>query len=50
VLPDGRPRRDDEDESSLEKVRREEQSAEGADDQPPACTRARCSTRAATSR
>lgn len=35
VLPEGRPWRDDEDEARLEEVRREQQPAQGANDQPP---------------
>src|SRR5205809_6820212 len=50
VLPEGGPRRDDEDETRFEEIGGEQKPAEDADDYPPVCTRASRSTRAATSR
>jgi len=50
VLPEGGPRRDYQHETGLQEVRREQQTGDHCDDQPPVCTRARRSARAATSR
>jgi hypothetical protein len=50
ALPEPGPRRDDQDESRFEEVRGEEEAGEERNDQPPVCTRARRSARAATSR
>ncbi len=50
AFPERGPRRDDQDDPGLEKVRGEQQPAEDPDDQLPVCTFERRLTRAATSR
>ena len=50
AVPERGPGGDDEDQPCFEEVRGEQQAREQRDDQPPVCTRARRSTRAATSR